>query len=321
MFIHDLPGEIGVAEAVPLEPSPLPPRKVRLHIVALGDVGATMLIGLRLLGGDVITSCGIYDLNRKNLERLEMEINQIQYPDGEGDLPAVEIITEDRVFDCDVFVFCATKGIPPVGSDGDVRMAQFAANRGLAVYFAEMAARACFKGLVCIVSDPVDPLCKAFLQVSGLRASQIQGFGLGVMNGRARYYACKDGRFASYLAEGRVYGPHGEDLVVANSLVQYDDSLSRDLTTLVVRANIAVRNLGYKPFIAPAFSSAAISIIFALRGSWHYGSIWLGSCSEGAFLGVRNRFYNGRVEYEDVPVPPALYKRIKKAYLNLCKLS
>lgn len=324
-WIHDLPGEIG-ASAMPLDRAPQLAGKARVHIVALGDVGTTMLIGLLLAGQDVIGSVGMCDINEKNLARLEMEMNQIRYPfaglDGCDDpvLPAVTIVPEKDVFDCDVFIFCASKGVPPVGAGGDVRMAQLEANRGLVAHYAALARQAGFGGQVCIVSDPVDPLCRAFLTASGLHPSQIQGYGLGVMHARACYYAKKDPRFAHYLQEGRAFGPHGADLVIADRLDGYDDALSRELTDLVVHANVAVRDLGYKPYIAPALSSAALSIILALRGQWHYGSVYLGDASKGAFFGVKNRVAGGCVTYEDVCACPALYARWKRAYTALSRL-
>ena len=285
-----------------------------------------MLIGLRLLGAADIACIGICDLNENNLRRLEIEINQIRYPfagqEGCPDpvLPAVTVVGEEDVFDCDVFIFCASKGVPPVGAGGDVRMAQLEANRSLIAHYAGLARQAGFGGQVCIVSDPVDPLCRAFLTESGLHPAQIQGYGLGVMHARACYYAKKNPRFAHYLTEGRAFGPHGADLVIADSLEDYDDALSRELTDLVVHANVAVRDLGYKPYIAPALSSAALSIILTLRGQWHYGSIYLGDASKGAFFGVKNRVAGGQVTYEDVCACPALYERWKRAYTALSRL-
>ena len=91
-----------------------------------------------------------------------------------------------------------------------------------------------------------------------------------------------------YLTEGRAFGPHGQDLVIADSLEHYNDELSRELTRKTVTCNLAVRELGYKPYIAPALSSAAISILLTLRGAWHYGSLYLGD-ERGAFLGMKNR--------------------------------
>ena len=79
-----------------------------------------MLIGLRLLGAEDIASIGICDLNGNNLARLEIEINQIRYPfaaQGDGPvLPPVHIVTEEQLFDCDVFIFCASKGVPPLSA-------------------------------------------------------------------------------------------------------------------------------------------------------------------------------------------------------------
>ena len=69
----------------------------------------------------------------------------------------------------------------------------------------------------------------------------MRGFGLGVMHARALYFARKDARFTGYLTEGRAFGPHGEDLVLANSIEHYDDALSRELTEKVAHANLDMR--------------------------------------------------------------------------------
>ena len=63
---------------MPLDRAPQLAGKARVHIVALGDVGTPMLIGLLLAGQDVIGSVGMCDINEKNLARLEMEMNQIR---------------------------------------------------------------------------------------------------------------------------------------------------------------------------------------------------------------------------------------------------
>jgi hypothetical protein len=139
------------------------------------------------------------------------------------------------------------------------------------------------------------------------------------MNKRAEYFASKDERFKSYLTEGRAFGPHGKGLVIANSIVNYDDQLSRELTQLTINANMKVRELGFKPYIAPAISSGAMSIIDTLKGNWHYSSIYFGDEHKGAFFGIKNRIKDGEVELEDIELPEELYYRIKKSYENLCK--
>lgn len=299
--------------------------KKKVHLLALGDVGSTVLTALKLLGGDCISQIGIYDMNEAVCKRWESELNQAAYPWDYEALPEVVILKEEELFDCDVFVFCASKGIPPVGSAvNDVRMAQFEANRSIVSLFAKKARAVQFSGLFAVVSDPVDPLCKAAFLASnegedekfdgkGLRPEQVQGYGLGVMNARAAYYAKQDERFSSFLTEGRAYGPHGEDLVIANSISSYDDALSKELSRLSVEANLRTRELGFKPYVAPAISSAALSILLTVRGEWHYSSNFLG----GVYMGCKNRTTEYGLEMEALPLPEALFQRIERAYQNL----
>ena len=300
--------------------APLPrPEKVRVNLLALGDVGSTLLMGLRLMGGDVISSIGICDLREGVAQRWEFELNQIQLPGPYDALPPVEIVSPEQLFDGDVFLFCASRFVPDTAvKTGDVRMAQYRLNRELAALYAQKARQARYRGLFCVVSDPVDPLCRAVLTESnrapsgemdyqGLFSHQVRGFGLGVMNARAAYYARKDPRFASFLTEGRSFGPHGEDLVIANSIRNYDDALSRRLTEQAVRANLRMRELGFKPYIAPALSSGALSLLLCLRGRWHCSSTYLG----GVFMGARNRVTAAGTELERLPLPRQLQDRLQ----------
>lgn len=301
-------------------------KKQKVSILALGDVGGTLLTGLKLLGGDVIEGIGIWDVNESACKRWECEMNQTTYPWQYDKLPTVKILKEEELFDCDLFVFCASKGIPPIGSkETDVRMAQFHANREIIRKYADMARKKKFRGIFAVVSDPVDPLCKeAFLASNeaedgsgfdgkGLRPEQVQGYGLGVMNSRAAYYAKKNPEFISFLTEGRAFGPHGNDLVIANSIENYNDVLSKKLTTLAIEANLRTRELGFKPYIAPALSSAAISILLTLRGQWHYSSNFLG----GVYMGCKNRTGVNGLELESLPLPEELFRRLEKAYRGL----
>ena len=272
------------------------PEKVRVTLLALGDVGSTLLTGLRLMGGDVISSIGICDVRPGAAERWEFELNQIQPPDGAA-LPPVDIIRPEQLFDGDVFLFCASRMVPDTSvTGGDVRMAQYGLNRELAAVYARMAREKRYQGLFCVVSDPVDPLCRAVLTESnrapgggmdyqGLLTCQVRGFGLGVMNARAAYYARQDPRFASFLTDGRTFGPHGEDLVVANSIDRYDDGLSRLLTERTVHANLQMREMGFKPYVAPALSSGALSLLLCLRGQWHCSPHTWAACSWGSGTG------------------------------------
>lgn len=293
--------------------------KYRVNLLGLGDVGSTLLQGLRLLGGDIIASIGICDLRENVPQRWEFELNQIGLPWAYDALPPVEIIGPEELFDGDIFLFCASRFVPDTAvKTGDVRMAQYRLNRELAALYAQKARQARYRGLFCVVSDPVDPLCRAVLTESnrapngemdyqGLFSHQVRGFGLGVMNARAAYYARKDPRFASFLTDGRSFGPHGEDLVIANSIRNYDDALSRRLTEQAVRANLRMRELGFKPYIAPALSSGALSLLLCLRGRWHCSSTYL----DGVFMGARNRVLPTGTELERLPLPRQLQDRLQ----------
>lgn len=299
--------------------------KKRVTLLALGDVGGTLLTGFKLLGSDVISTIGIYDPRENVALRFEAEMNQMAYPWDYDALPAVEVIDKEQLFDGDVFVFCASKAVPAIGAEGiDVRMVQFEGNREIIKEYARMARQQKFKGLFAVVSDPVDPLCKVVYLESnkdeegnfdgkGLKPDQIQGYGLGVMNSRAAYFAKKEERFQSFLTEGRAFGPHGQGLVIANSIEGYDDDVSRALTQLTVEANLKTRALGFKPFMAPAISSGAISLLLTLRGEWHYSSNYLGE----VFFGAKNKMTEKGVVFEDLSLPEPLFARIKASYEEL----
>ena len=304
---------------------PLPRKeKYRVHLLALGDVGSTLAMGLRLMGGDVISALGICDVRENVPERWEFELNQISGPGGDR-FPPVEIVDTDHILDCDVFLFCASRFVPDTAvKSGDVRMAQYELNRPLAAGYARMAREKGFQGMFCVVSDPVDQLCRAALFESnrneageldykGLSAGQVRGFGLGVMNARAMYYAGKDPRFASYLTEGRAFGPHGEGLIIANSISHYDAELSEELTERTKRANLDMRSMGYKPYAAPALSSGALSLLACLRGEWQYSSVFV----DDVFFGIRNRLTETGCEVERLDLPEALLERIRSTMEQL----
>ena len=294
--------------------------KKRVNLLAVGDVGSTLLTALKLLGSDVIGSIGICDLSEKTVARWTTEMGQISWPWDYCSIPEVEAVDMEHLFDGDVFIFAATKAIPAVGSNvKDVRMAQLEANAGIVAHYARMARNANYKGLFMVLSDPVDQLCQAAYNAAnrnekgewdglGLLPEQVQGYGLGVMTARAAYYAKQDERLASYLTEGRSFGPHGKGLLIANSVANYDDALSMELTEKTVTANLKMREIGFKPYVAPAVSSGAMQLILTLRGQWHCGSVCLG----GVWFGVRNRYTPNGLEVETLDLPDGLYSRLQE---------
>ncbi len=303
-------------------------RKWTINLLALGDVGSTLLIGLRLLGGNHIEKIGIYDRKENRLKRWEQELNQILPPTEPEAFPPIIPIPKEKLFQCDMFVFCASKEVPPVDSNvADVRMAQYEANSKIIKEYAVMARKHKFKGIFAVLSDPVDLLCKvAFLESNkdekgnydfmGLASNQIIGYGLGVMNARACYHAEKSRETLHFLKEGRVFGPHGEGLIVADSIINYNEELSEYLTAKTLNANKDIRKLGFKPYVAPSLSSGALSIIATIKGDWFYGSTYMG----GAYMGSRCKFIDGQLEIEQLPLPEKLFEKIELTHERLVSI-
>lgn len=304
------------------------PKKWRVNVVGLGDVGATLLTGLRLLGHDVISTLGIYDKDSKKTHRLNFELSQILSCDGKENNISILPLTEETLFNCDMFVFCVSVGIPPVGKEQeDVRLIQFAGNRNVLKIYGQMARKARFKGIFAVVSDPVDLLCKSLFEDSnknengildfqGLAPEQIRGYGLGVMNARAAYYSNLREDTKNYLQEGRAFGPHGEGLIIANSIENFNEEASDFLTEKTKTANLEVRAVGFKPYIAPALSSGAISIIDTIKGNYHYSSNFIG----GTYIGCKNRFLNNCTENEILNIPKKLMDKLENTYELLNEL-
>ncbi len=273
----------------------------RLAIIGLGDVGRTLAVGLKLLAPAVLSEIGIYDLDTSRVAALEMELNQI-YDGDINDIPAV--IKDDKtLFDSDVVVFTASKSVPTVGANiADVRLHQLKGNAIILESYIEQAVACHYNGMFCIMSDPVDLLCKVALEKARaldsklLTPVKIRGFGLGVMYARARYYA-GDMQLSYFDSQAMVFGPHGTGLVVVDNYSDVNLAVSKVLAEKAVKANLEVRGHGQKPYIAPALSSGALSIIAMLEGRWQHSAVYF----DRVFCGVKNRMTTRGIELKTMP--------------------
>lgn len=298
------------------------PTKWRINVVGLGDVGGTLLTGLKLLGVDKIQSLGLYDRDINRNERYKYELGHILSPDMKECSIKIISLKEEEVFDCDMFVFCVSVGVPEVGKEStDVRLVQFEGNSKIVGHYATLAREKNFKGVFAVVSDPVDLLCKsAFIESNrdstgntdfkGLAPEQIRGYGLGVMNARACYYALQQDATKHYMHEGRAFGPHGDGLIIADSIINYNEVLSDALTHSAKTANLEVRSTGFKPYIAPALSSGALSILATINSQWHYSATFIG----GTFMGCKNRLLSSGTELETIDLNKALLRKLTSTY-------
>lgn len=303
--------------------------KWRVNIVGLGDVGSNLLIGLKLLGGDYISEIGVYSVKQNVMKRYEMELNQVYSIDEDSPLhsgkPVIKTVEKEDIMDCDMFIFCASSKVPAVGSDvSDVRTVQYETNREILSKYVKKTRDVGFKGVFAIVSDPVEMLCKAAYKISntnekgvmdynGMLPEQIQGFGVGVMYARALYYANKDKEVKNFKENGRVYGMHGKGLVVVDDINHYNEAKSNELTDITVDANLMVRELGFKPYIAPALSSGAISILSRIAGKYNYSSIYI----DKAYIGMKNRVTESGFETERFNMDQKLFDKIQETHERL----
>jgi hypothetical protein len=295
----------------------------RVHVLGLGNVGGTTATALKLLGTD-LEQIGVFDSDPDKCRRYEAELNQILPPEDGKRLPPVAIKPDETLFSCEALLFTAAKAVPDIGAEsgGDVRMMQYEANRELLRGYARLARESGFTGLFAQISDPVDQLCRAVFLMSnqdergafdwnGLLPEQVRGFGLGVMRARALYCAARDGVPGEQI---RAYGPHGKGLVIANAPgAEYDTALSRTWTHRTEAENLRVRFYGYKPYIAPGISSAAVSVLRALRGEWHDAAVPLG----GVYFGCYSRLGPTGPQMRREMMNPELFDRIKDSYLAL----
>ena len=74
-----------------------------------------------------------------------------------------------------------------------------------------------------------------------------------------------------------------------------------------------VRELGFKPYLAPALSSAAASLLRLVRGQEHYGAVPLG----GAYFGCVSRMTRFGPELRREALAPALRAELEKTYAAL----
>lgn len=283
-----------------------------IGVIGGGDVGRNLLLGLRLLGGDILTKICFYERSEAQAKRILHELGIIRTVSR--DFPPLSF--QEDLSKSDVIAFTASAGVPPLGEEkiGDVRLLQMGANARILKEWVQRLESSGFTGVYLIVSDPVDFLCRYASAELGIAPERIVGFGQGVMYARAAQYGGE---------QVHIYGPHGSGLWVANDPSNYDRELSLALTKKTREENILVRGLGFKPFIAPAFCSGALSILDFLRGKTHYAchayrGIHWGELYHPAQSGWRIDRIHDEVLFEDVK---ATFERCREEYgeINDCK--
>lgn len=275
----------------------------RVGIIGLGRVGgiAATVLAATPAARSGIAELLVHDVDAANLERWLHELGAIAFWRSAEQLPRVRPTSLGQVFnECDVFVFAATAGVPPLGSHGDVRMVQLAPNRSILRGCLEQARVAAFAGQFVVVADPVDWLAQAaFLDSNvdpagrfvgtGLAPERIGGLGLGVMWGRALALARREGWDEVVTRHGAAFGPHSTEVVVFDDVRRPSPVRSDGLTRAAREGNMVVRHLGFLPFVGPGVSSVALALPALLAGGEALASVFV----DRVYLGCPARLDGG----------------------------
>lgn len=294
----------------------------RVAIAGLGRVGGVAATVLALTPGRVsgIRELLISDVDADNQERWLLELDSIaQWRSGDM-LPRIRPTTISEVFSrCDVFLFAATDSVPPVGTQGDVRLVQFGPNRAILWAFLEQARAAHYAGLFLIVSDPVELLAQAAFHDSnrdrsggftgdGLAPERIAGLGLGVMWGRALACARREGWEQTVARFSAAYGPHGPDVVVFDDVRKPNLRRSEAMTGAAREGNVRIRSLGHLPYVGPGTSSVGLMLPPLLAGEEALASVLL----DGVYFGAP-----ARLDWGVYPAPRPLAGKVWEAVSDL----
>lgn len=294
-FLESVPGVLPYLERF-AQPAH---RSFSVAVAGLGRVGgaAASVLAAAPASRSGIRELLLYDLDAANQERWLLELGSVAEWRGDDDLPAVRATTPEQVFyHCDVFLFVATAGVPPLGSENEVRLVQFRPNRAILDGFLERARAARFTGLFLVVSDPVDWLAQAAFHDSntdqagrfrgdGLAPERIAGLGLGVMWGRALAAARREGWEPAVRSRGLAFGPHDSDVIVYDDAEAPNAARSAVITRAAREANYVIRHLGFLPYVGPGVSSVALTLPRLLAGNEVLASV----LADGLYFGCPSR--------------------------------
>ncbi len=295
-FLPEPPGVLRYLERLA---RPTPTEGVVVAIAGLGRVGGVAATHLAATPCRVsgVRELLVYDVDAANLERWFLELSSIAAWRQEEPLPRVRLTSPEQLFnECDVFLFVATTGVPPLGTTGDVRLVQFTPNRALLKGMLEQARAASFSGLFLVVSDPVDWLAQAAFVDSnsdasgrftglGLAPERTAGLGLGVMWARALAAARREGWEPVVARRGAAFGPHSTEVLAFDDLQRPSLQRSEVLTRAAREWNYLVRGLGFIPYVGPGVASVGLTLPRLLRGQEIPASVFL----DGLYFGAPAR--------------------------------
>lgn len=177
-------------------------RTSKLGIVGAGAVGSTMAYAALMRGA--ARTVALLDVNKRKVEAEVLDLSHgIQF------MSMAEVVGSDDVSvlaDCDIVVFTAGAKQRPGQSRLDLAEATISLVRNVLPGIVEVAPNATYV----MVTNPVDVVTYAALQISGLPPQQLFGSGTVLDSSRLRYLIARHTGVAVQNVHAYVAGEHGD---------------------------------------------------------------------------------------------------------------
>jgi L-lactate dehydrogenase len=231
-------------EDVGLAPTRTPRRTSKLAIVGAGAVGSTMAYAALMRGA--ARTVALYDINAAKVEAEALDLGHgIQF------MPMAEIVGSDDIAVCadaDIVMFTAGAKQKPGQSRIDLAEATIGLVRKVLPALVDVAPDAVYV----MVTNPVDVVTYAALQISGLPTTQLFGSGTVLDSSRLRYLIAQHTGVAVQNVHAYIAGEHGDtELPLWGSasigsvpLLEWSGPDGRPAFTPEVREHIAAEVVG-----------------------------------------------------------------------------
>jgi len=178
-------------------------KRISIGIIGMGWVGSS--VAMSTLQAGVANELLLYDIREGLAEGEAMDLSH-----GSSFYPAAEVrsSTVEEMYDTDAVVITAGRG----GSPGQSRLDLLRDNAGILRALAHQMRG--YKGLVVVVTNPVDVLTYIFTKASGLPPERVIGTGTMLDTARLRQVLGRELHLDLRSIHAQVIGEHGDSEVV-----------------------------------------------------------------------------------------------------------
>ncbi|MEY4508924.1 MAG: hypothetical protein RLZZ450_1046 [Pseudomonadota bacterium] len=179
---------------------------MRIGVIGMGKVGAS--VAMALLARGVVRELYLHDLNAA---RAEGEALDLAHGAPFLRTTTVRAVSLGELYDCDAVVIAAGRN----GKPDESRLALLQDNAGVARSIGGQLRH--YRGLLVMVTNPVDVLTQVLLEASGLPPARVLGTGTLLDSARMRLTLGHELGVAPQSVHMHVLGEHGDSQVAAFS--------------------------------------------------------------------------------------------------------